>query len=261
MTYDAELKIALEAVGKAGEFLMHQTDLTVLSSEGKDVKLQADRESEAIITGLLEKTGIPILAEESGAHGSQDALRWIVDPIDGTANYYRGMLDLCCVSIALWDGMTPIFGVINRFATGDIFRGVVGQGAWIGEKPIRVSRVGEPEQAVLATGFPAGHRFSDETLLQYVKMLQRFKKVRLLGSAALMTAFVGAGWIDVYTEDGIMLWDIAAGAAITAAAGGLCRSELMSGYKYKFRCFANEAIAEQCGDLMITESTSPFMQY
>ncbi|MDR3108388.1 MAG: hypothetical protein LBU65_01695 [Planctomycetaceae bacterium] len=249
MSYESELKLAINAASKAGEFLLHQSDLTVLSNEGRDVKLKADRESETLIMNMLAPTKIPVLAEESGEHGAQDGMRWIVDPLDGTANYFRGMIDLCCVSIALWDGDTPLLGVVNRFATDELFHGKIGDGAWMNDKPIRTSTLTDVSQAVVATGFPAGHRYTDEALLKYVKMLQRFKKVRLLGTAAIMTAYVGAGLIDVYSEEGIMLWDIAAGAAITVAAGGNYRAEPMGNYKYKFRCFANAEIAKVCEDL------------
>lgn len=242
MSYSSELQVAIKAARSAGKYLLGLGHKIVDSREGRDIKLRADRESEAIILAALEPTRLPVLAEESGEHGSRSGLRWIVDPIDGTMNYYRGLRDLCCVSIALWEDDRPVVGVVNRFAVDELYTGIVGEGAWCNETPLRTSTVKQINQAVFAGGFPVGLRLNEEMLPDFFRRILRFKKIRMLGTAALMSAFVGAGSIDVYSEDGVMLWDVAAGIAITRAAGGRFQAEPLDGFRYNVRCFANEIL-------------------
>jgi myo-inositol-1(or 4)-monophosphatase len=223
MNHDTERKAATEAARKAGGLLRDRMalDQEILSEQGKDIKLQADRDAEAVILESLAKTGHPALAEESGAHGlvAGDAPYWVVDPLDGTLNFSRG-LPICCVSIALCRGDEPVLGVIYDFNRDELFEGIPGEGAWCNGKPIRVSNIRERSRAVLATGFPTRFDLSDDSVMGFVRGVQGFKKVRLLGSAAIMLAYVACGRVDAYSEDRIMLWDVAAGVALTRAAGG-----------------------------------------
>jgi myo-inositol-1(or 4)-monophosphatase len=134
-------------------------------------------------------------------------------------NFSRGF-PVHAVSIGLWDGATPVLGVIADIARGSIYRGLVGLGAWRDDRPIRVSSITERAQAVLVTGFPTGRDYGDAALAAFIARVQAFKKIRMIGSAALSLAFVAEGVFEAYTEEGIMLWDIAAGLALVAAAGG-----------------------------------------
>jgi myo-inositol-1(or 4)-monophosphatase len=219
----AHLDLAIRAATAAGEKLRagFRHEVSVLSAKGKDIKTREDLEAEQAILALLGPTGIPVLTEETGLHGKRDdaAPMWVIDPLDGTLNYARG-LPLCCVSIALWRGREPILGVVNEFLHGRMYRGLIGQGAWCNEAPLRVSGVADVSQAVIATGFPAAANFESSALMDFVRQVQRFKKVRLLGSAALSLANVAAGAVDAYGENGIQFWDVAAGLALVQAAGG-----------------------------------------
>ena len=188
----------------------------------RDVKLRADRESEAIALDVLSRLAPhPVLAEESGATGDLEENRpiWIVDPLDGTVNYSRE-LDFCCVSIALYRGWTPLLGVVYDFTRNELFSGVVGQGAWCNGRPIQPGSVEDPAGAILATGFPVNRNFDAEPLQAFLRRVQNFKKIRLLGSAALSLAYTACGRVDAYLEEDIMLYDVAAGAALVLAAGG-----------------------------------------
>ncbi|MDX1412537.1 MAG: inositol monophosphatase family protein, partial [Nitrospirales bacterium] len=98
--------------------------------------------------------------------------------------------------------------------------GLTCRGAWLDDQEIHVSAVGVKSQAILATGFPSGRSYDTKSLLQFVHSVQAYKKVRMLGSAALMLAQVAAGRFDVYEEEDIFLWDVAAGLALVQAAGG-----------------------------------------
>lgn len=219
-----ELELAKRVAQEAGRRLEQgQTaEQQVLDDRGRDVKLVADRLSEQLIVrSLREATPYGILSEESGVQGaiSVDAPIWIVDPLDGTLNYGR-RLPLYCVSIGLWQAERPILGVIYDVAHAELFSGLVGEGAWCNGQSIRCSQAAVPEQAVLATGFPVNRDFDSEPLQRFLGYVQGFKKVRLLGSAALSLACLAAGRIDAYAEEDIMLWDVAAGVAIVRAAGG-----------------------------------------
>jgi len=192
-----------------------------LSEIGRDIKLQADQDAESIILKALAETGYSVLAEESGEHGllEGDDPYWVVDPLDGTMNFNRGLPE-CCVSIALCQGQDPVMGVIYDFNRDECFQGIVGEGAWLNDAPMSVSGISERSQAVLCTGFPTHRSFDSDSLEEFIRSAQDFKKVRMLGTAALMVAYVACGRADAYLEDSIMLWDVAAGIALVRAAGG-----------------------------------------
>lgn len=218
-----ELDRAAAAAHAAGKRLRARTpaDLAVLDDGGHDIKLAADREAEAIIVGQLGESGFPILAEERGEIGNvaTSAPVWVVDPLDGTMNFSRG-IPLCCVSIALMEGEQPVLGVVYDFNRDETFAGLAAGGAWLNGAPICVSQVAAPDRAVLATGFPSFRDYSPEALKQTIESFRSFKKVRMLGSAALMLAYLASGRVDAYQEEDIMLWDVAAGLALVKGAGG-----------------------------------------
>ncbi|MGE3309540.1 MAG: inositol monophosphatase [Limisphaerales bacterium] len=223
------LALAVAAARDAGVLLRERSSTLegVRGDQGKDLKLQADVRAEETILGRLRAASPhPILSEECGADAgfSRNNEYWVVDPLDGTLNYSRN-LPLTCVSIGLWRADEPLLGVVHDFERGEVFAGIVGVGATCNDRPITVSSVTEPSKAVLATGFPSGRDYSDAALLEFCRKVQAFKKVRLLGSAALSLAWIAAGRLDAYAEDDIWIWDVAAGLALVAAAGGVFRAE------------------------------------
>lgn len=194
----------------------------VLSEIGKDIKLSADRESESLIlAGLAAMSSFPILTEETGEHGAitDDAPFWVVDPLDGTMNYFRDW-SLCCVSIALWQGDHALLGVLYDFNRDELYTAVRGGGAFRNGERLRVSDVRDTGKAVLLTGFPSSADLSDAALGPYFQLIRSFKKVRMIGTAAMAAAFVASGLGDAYGEDEIHLWDIAAGVLLIEEAGG-----------------------------------------
>lgn len=219
------LDIAIFAVRDAGAFLKKARGgvITVTSEEGRDIKLALDLESEERIVSLLSKNAyFPILSEEMNQTWTPEAFpdyHWIVDPLDGSFNYWRD-LPLCCVSIGLWHGKNPVLGAIYDFNRDELFTGVVGDGAWINGISMKVSDTPVLEKAVLCTGFPVSTDFSDAAIRQFISFVRDYKKVRLLGSAAISLAYVASGRVDAYCERDIKIWDVAAGMAIVSAAGG-----------------------------------------
>ena len=221
---DKYLSIAEEAAVAAGKYLSgyKKDDILVDSEQGKDIKISADRDSEKIIIDILQaKSGFPILSEEKGSIGDTESspMRWVVDPLDGSLNFLRGIPN-CCVSVALCRKDKPELGVIYDFNRDELFSGIAGTGAWLNGSAIAVSKINTESKAVLFTGFPANTDFSPGALSNYIERIRTFKKLRWIGSASLSLAYVAAGRADAYLEKGIMFWDIAAGLAIVSGAGG-----------------------------------------
>ena len=231
------LEAAIVAARKAGEFLIKNKNQTkkVLVEQGRDIKIELDRECENLIRDELKSTQIEIYGEEFGGEISQDVIRWIVDPIDGTANYFRG-IDQCCISIALMEGMKSKIGVIYNFNTNEIFYASSGNGAFLNEKEIQVSDISDVSKASLFTGFPASE--SIESQSQFLKNLAVWKKIRMFGSAALSCAYVASGKGDYYAEKGVYLWDFAAGICLVEEAGGKAEFSLIDDDRYSVK-FSN----------------------
>jgi myo-inositol-1(or 4)-monophosphatase len=234
--------LAERAARQAGRALHGRTNLSVLSAKGKDIKLAADRRAERVIVDLLRRENdFSILTEEAGEIGAavDGEPRWIVDPLDGSFNYKRGIPG-CCISIALWVDDTPLVGVIYDFARDELFAAIAGEGAWLNGTRIRVSQRRPRGQAVLFTGFPVGSRYTAAAFQRRTSEILAYKKVRLVGSAALSLAYVACGRADAYHEDGIMLWDVAAGLALLQAAGGRFR---VTPYGRRRHCLSVRATA------------------
>lgn len=218
------LSIAKSAASLAGDFLSRRipSNIKVNLAKGKDIKIAADVDSEEIILKyLIANSKFSILSEERGfVPGENQDCVWIVDPLDGTMNYFKG-IPLCCVSIGLWHKNTPLLGVVNNFNTNELCSGIVGEGAWIEDARISVSDINQKQKAVLCTGFPANADFSKDALNHFMEDVCLYKKIRMIGSAALSICYVACGKVDVYYEKDIMLWDIAGGIPIVLGAGGL----------------------------------------
>ena len=218
------LELAKKSAKKAGINLIKQKKLArqIYQFHPRDVKIKGDVISESIIIdSLLKYSSFPILSEEKGIIGKMDKEQhlWIVDPLDGSLNFSQE-IPMYCISIALFKENKPILGVIFDFERKELFSGVVGEGAWLNGNRIKTSETTKKNEAILCTGFPISNNFSEKGITRFVKQIKSYKKVRLLGSAALSLAYVACGRADIYFEDNIMIWDVGAGCAIVKAAGG-----------------------------------------
>lgn len=221
------LKIAEQTALKAGHRLSQIRNRRINSDAGNDVKLQEDVESELFIRDILSSTNIPVIGEEKGGDASlmsRNELYWVVDPIDGTYNFLRGIPGVC-VSIGLMQGMKPVCGAIYDFTRDELFSGAKGLGLFINSSPATPNWSKTVAQGVIMTGFPSNTDYSDENMKLFIKRMQKFKKVRMCGSAALAIAWVASGRADCYDERRINLWDVAAGLAIIEGAGGVWKYE------------------------------------
>ena len=227
-----ELKdIAVDAARQAGVFL-NQNKLKkkkVYKEEGRDIKLIIDQDTEKLIRASLQKTDIPILGEEYGGEVSKEKY-WVIDPIDGTANYFRG-LDECCVSIALMENDEALIGVIYNFNNDQMYTAIKDQGAFLNNTKISVSDIASKDKASITTGFPASETV--ESSMNFLEDLKGWKKVRMFGSAALSCAYVASGKCDYYAEKGVYLWDIAAGICLVKEAGGCADFKLIDKERYE----------------------------
>lgn len=222
------LAIAESAAAEASAALLaHRAAWSVIAGEeGREVKIDADKRAEALILAALERTSpYAVISEEAGwvrAAERGDRFVWAVDPLDGSVNYLRDYPH-CAVSIALLENGRPILGVVDCFALRERFTGIVGVGAWLNGKPMRVSDITAPASGILQTGVPS--RATAESMRLFEDRLKTWRKVRMIGSAASALAYVAAGRAEAYRESGSMIWDVAAGCALVEAAGGEFRIE------------------------------------
>ena len=189
-------------------------------NQGRDIKLQIDQDTENLIKEHIKaQSSLPILAEESGYSEDLGDLFWVIDPLDGTSNFLRN-IPICCVAIALMHKSIPVLGVINDFNNNDLYFAHRDSPAYLNQERIFVSDIESKSKGTLVTGIPAKENYLDEEFHEMISEFQDWKKVRMIGSAAMASAYVASGKADTYKENGIFLWDIAAGAAIVKAAGG-----------------------------------------
>ena len=220
---DICLKIAKSAALKAGKYLLENQgkELKILLNQGRDIKLQLDIDTEQLIKdSLRSQSTFSILGEETGLSSDIGEFYWVVDPLDGTSNFLRD-IPISCVSIALMQDLQPILGVIYDFNHDDLYFGHLESKAFVNQVEIIVSDYSKKSKSTLVTGIPARTNYSDNEFKNMIDDFQQWKKVRMIGSAAMASIYVAAGKADTYKENGIFLWDIAAGAAIVNAAGGL----------------------------------------
>jgi len=224
-------QLAINAAKEAGSFLLENkfSKKEIYLEEGRDIKLEIDRQSEIIIRDMLEDSGLLVLGEEYGGDIDYDEDFWVIDPLDGTSNYFRG-IDQACVSIALMNQDKSKIGVIYNFNSGELFTAYVGGGAYLNGNRIAVSNIEKKEKASLTTGFPASE--SIESSSRYLESFSGWKKIRMFGSAALSCAYVASGRCDVYQEKGVYLWDFAAGICLVEEAGGKATYEKIDDSRY-----------------------------
>jgi myo-inositol-1(or 4)-monophosphatase len=226
MKLQAELELAESTVMAALKVLSNlNPESTVFSFDAslpREMKAASDQILEDIILEQLHTSGLDILSEEAGQiySGNKEDLRWVVDPLDGTVNYIRG-LGPCAVSLSLCRGDTPLLGVIGEFPSCKLASGGAGIGAFYLDQSIRVSTVDDKQNAVICTGFPSRFEFDSNGTHWIANTLVPFAKVRMFGAASLSLLHVARGAAEVYAENDIMIWDVAAGLAILEGAGGI----------------------------------------
>ncbi len=217
------LSTAISAAHAAGELIRSHfgKHLEVNAVYSHDIKLELDIQSQDLITGILLKAfpDHAILGEEGIAGNQESPWQWIVDPIDGTVNFFYGIPHFC-ISIALRKGEEIQLGVIYDPMRNELWEVERGGIPKLNGSPIRVSSRSQLSDSVLSVGMSKSPDVIVTATALLEKYVRRARKCRLMGSAALDLAYVACGRLDAYIEQSVSLWDIAAGQLLVEAAGG-----------------------------------------
>lgn len=219
------LACATAAARRAGSHALRNKALRrddVLRLEANDVKLALDRECQEIVTGVLRRCfpDHSVLGEEDT--GNADPVRewnWVVDPIDGTVNFFHGGRHWCC-SVAARRGEEVLAGAVFAPELNLLFEASVNTPACCNGVPIGVSRTASVEEALVQTGADRLEPASRENFRFLNRIAAHVQRPRISGSAALDICEVARGGADAYFESSIYLWDIAAADLILRRAGG-----------------------------------------
>ena len=221
------LKVALQAVQEAGDLIgnnfQNLQDADIQSKGKNDFVTRVDREAEAVINRALLKE-FPqhqILGEESGYSRPKGKYLWVIDPLDGTTNFIPGIAHFA-ISVALMAHGKAVLGLIYDPLSEERFHAIKGQGAFLNNRRISVSRKKSLPGSFGATGFPfkAPH-FLEAYANTFRSLLSRCQDMRRCGSAALDLAFVACGRYDFFWEAHLLPWDFMAGKLIVEEAGGV----------------------------------------
>lgn len=221
--YSKYLLAAESAARLAGEFLRTHFNSVKQVDEAlpHDIKLRLDKDCQTLIATHLLKTfpESAILGEEGDAGSDAAEFCWIIDPIDGTVNYFYG-IPIFCVSIALQHNGKLVLGCVYDPMQDECFSAIVGQQAWLNHMPVCVSSRNRMAEAVVFIGHGTHDGSGDEGVRRFAHISRQVRKIRILGSAALSICYIAAGRFDAYVEGRINLWDFAAARVILEAAGG-----------------------------------------
>ncbi len=218
-----ELDLACRAAREAGALLRanFETKLDVDAMHRHDIKLALDVESQKLIERLILATfpDHAIYGEEGLAGDQSSDSQWIVDPIDGTVNFFYGIPHFC-VSIAMRRAGELKIGAIYDPMMDELYAVDFEGLATRNGQPIRPSDRAELAEAVVTVGFSKSSESIDAGLARYKSIAHRVRKTRMMGSAALALAYIACGRLDAYIEEAISLWDIAAGQLLLERGGG-----------------------------------------
>ncbi len=241
------LEVAQEAARAAGALLRARFEkpLTVNATTAHDIKLEVDVLAQNLITEiLLRHFPEHALYGEEGIVGDQSSdHQWVVDPLDGTVNYYYGLPHFC-VSIALRFRGEIIVAVIYDPMREELWTGEKGKPPLLNGREFRVSERADLAECVVSVGFSKTSTTIDAALPLLQDMVHRVRKCRMLGSAALDLAYVACGRLDAYIEQGISLWDIAAGWLLVEAAGGRVEMKARIDLPDKFSIVASNGLLD-----------------
>jgi len=218
------LEVATEAAHAAGGLLRENFEgpLLVNAATRHDIKLDLDVRAQELITRtLLSRFPEHALYGEEGIVGDQASqYQWVVDPLDGTVNFFYGIPHFC-VSIALRCEGEVILGVIYDPMREELWSTSKGTQATLNGRVVHVSKRAELIDSIVSVGLAKTDTTINLGLPLLTDIVHRVRKCRMLGSAALDLAYVCCGRLDAYIEQGISLWDVAAGSLLVQNAGGI----------------------------------------
>ncbi len=222
-----EIRVKAQAIiRRIGEELI--AERRKLSSTAVEVKglndfvTAYDKRTEQLLVAelglLLPESGF--IAEEKTSTKLSEDLNWIIDPIDGTTNFIHG-IPIFAISVALQYQNRLVVGIVYELGADECFSASLGGGAFLNDRPIKVSDVPTVSGSLIATGFPYNNYSRMEAYMRSLDFLMRNSHgLRRLGSAATDLAYVACGRFEAFYEYDLKPWDVAAGALIVKEAGG-----------------------------------------
>jgi myo-inositol-1(or 4)-monophosphatase len=223
---DIALTIARRAAALAKQWREEGVEVAASKSSLSDIVTQADREVENLIRDAVAaaRPDDGFYGEESEGTEGSSGLTWVVDPIDGTVNYFYG-IPAYAVSIAVVEGESDprtwnaVAGVVLNPAIDETFTATAGGGAELNGRSLHVKQDTDLALALVGTGFSysAKHRERQATIV--AELIGQVRDIRRIGAASLDLCSVAAGRLDAYYERGLNPWDHAAGALIAREAG------------------------------------------
>ncbi len=220
-----QLETAIKAARHAGQAIarLYPRTRDIRVKGFRDLVTDGDMASEQAVVELIQ-TRFPehdILSEEAGAGDLTSEYTWIIDPLDGSTNYAHHH-PVFAVSVGLLRNGEPLIGVIYNPLSNEIFVAQKGAGATVNDQPIHTSSTVKLENAMIAVDWGHTNEVRKQMLAYVEPILLRCGTLRAMGSAALATAYVAAGWLDAYFQTGLKPWDVAAGILLIKEAGGQC---------------------------------------
>jgi myo-inositol-1(or 4)-monophosphatase len=209
---------------EAGNILLSffRTNFKVSLKNQQQYVTEADLKSEAFLKDKLLKLlpDASFLGEESGKSGKNDYC-WVIDPLDGTTNFSYGV-PYFCISVALTYKNEPILGLIFDPLRKDLFYASKGQGAFLNDNRIYVSKKEDVSKCFISTSFPDSWKEAYQQNWKAIEIIRRNSySMRLMGAAALDLANVAASRFDASFFQRLEWWDIAAGIILIEEAGGI----------------------------------------
>lgn len=198
------------------------TNIQEKSGLAMNIVTKADLEIEKILRHHITKSfpNHKILGEEFGGEIKikPGEFIWILDPIDGTNNFAKG-IPIACISIALWDYKGPLMAYVINPITKEVFEAQRRRGAKYNGKKLRVSKIADPKKSYGGFGW-SSYSTKKEKDKMFFLATEKFGKARAFGSAVMEMCYVATGKMDFFFSEGIKIWDIASGALIISESGG-----------------------------------------
>ncbi len=223
----ANINVMVKACRKASKVLIRdfgEVEKLQVSIKGPgDFVTASDKKVEKILIEELQKArpNYSILSEEIGQVDNDESFRWIIDPIDGTANFLHGIPHFA-ISLGLEQDKEIICGIVYDPIKDEMFVAEKGNGAYLNNYRMRVSSRSKLKDCIIFTGGPKREAKNRELALkEYYNFSSKVMlPIRKLGSAALDMAYVAAGRCDGFWQRNLNYWDIAAGIILVKESGG-----------------------------------------
>ena len=218
-----ELEVAVKAAKIAGETLEYyfETLIEKEEKEDKSIVTKADLEADKIILKEI-KEKFPdhnILSEETGLVDNGSEYDWVIDPLDGTTNFSRG-LPVFATSIALFNSKEAVLSVVYNPITNSLYHAEAEKGAFLNGERIKVSDAENLSKAIVTLGRARDAENKEKTLDIFNKLYFKAYSQRIMGSSALEICWVAAGRLEGFISVGLKKWDVSGGTLIVKEAGG-----------------------------------------